>query len=324
MMNRVVESWKGRAHYRANCTPSDSPVCRHCADAVLSFANKATVVSRMMAKLMDFIVQWAQTPSDYDILIAKTITAEWAQEHLPVLSRDGAHVMYTGYNVVEPDGRPLVCHNTDCGVENRVWEQKRNGKIRLCCLSCRSKCTVDQVALDTTTTLGRRELLKVSFPPPPNAAGWQPDPDEQTPRQQRLLAGPPPRMKDLTDPPLAPSLSVVPPSDAALDPSPPPTTPSPSPSPSFSQPPPSFKLKIPPLPMRNDSRAPSTSSESGRSSRNPREASSTVHVICSNADLARGRQETRRQALSDIPPVRISTTLGHNASSRSRKRQRED
>ena len=98
-----------------------SPDYRHSVDAILSFANRTTVVSKLMHELNKFVIQWAQTPSDYDILIANTMSVEWAQKHLPVLSQKNQHTLYIGYHVAEPKGEPVLCHRQDCGVENQVW-----------------------------------------------------------------------------------------------------------------------------------------------------------------------------------------------------------
>ena len=126
----------------------------------------------MMTRLMDFVTQWAQTPSDYDTLIARTFSADWAQEHLPILSQNGVHFMYTGYSNVEPTGLPLFCHNNECSVENQVWEVKK-GRAHVQCLSCLSMCTVKLTALDGSTLLGHCQLLKVKFPTGAAVAEWK-------------------------------------------------------------------------------------------------------------------------------------------------------
>lgn len=306
--NHEVESLKGVFHYLL-CLPWSygSTTVRHCADAVLSFANKATVVSRMMTRLMEFICQWAQTPSDYDVLIAHAFSAEWAQDHLPVLSRKGEHVMYTGWNPIEPEGLPLFCHNRGCGVENRVWERRKT-KVHLTCLACGSTCSLDAPhALDMTTPLGRREMLKVGFPPKPALGEWKVlnSPIRPTPSEQSLPAVP-----DST-------------SYSQLSPLVPP--PAPSPAPSLSQPHPLAigRLRIPPLASRTTSRTSSTSSGSGHSPHHPRDTPSTVYVMRNDPDLTRGRNVGRGITLADYPAVHISTESRQPSSNSSRKRPRD-
>ena len=38
----------------------------HCADTVLSFANRVTIVGDIASGVDEFVTRWVQTPSDYD------------------------------------------------------------------------------------------------------------------------------------------------------------------------------------------------------------------------------------------------------------------
>lgn len=57
------------------------PLRRLDADAILSFAQKGTVIGGMSAAVADFSLAWASSDSDYDTLVAATFTSDWASLH---------------------------------------------------------------------------------------------------------------------------------------------------------------------------------------------------------------------------------------------------
>ena len=116
-----------------------------------------------MNPLTEFAMRWAQTPSDYEVLIARTIPPNWAGKHLPVLSRDGRHTLYTSFHATEPGGRVVRCHNRDCGIENRVWFVKGN-MVKMTCQQCSSTCSFKTPTLDNRTLLGSHGLIAVKYP----------------------------------------------------------------------------------------------------------------------------------------------------------------
>ena len=158
---------------------------------MLSLANETTVVGDVSGTLLDFIAHWVQTPSDYEFIIAKTISKDWAKKHMPVLSRHGHdptrytvfnpwacevpvpmipqdkrdeqddHILYTKFNIGQPVGKIVLCHLM-CGQEI----ENRQGKlyIRLICKGCGSRCSIGQFKTDRTMVLGRRELVAVKYP----------------------------------------------------------------------------------------------------------------------------------------------------------------
>ena len=284
---------------------------RHRAEAILSFANKTTVVSQITAKLLDFAVHWTQTPSDYDVLVAKTMTAEWAQMHLPVLSQGGEHHLYTAYSHIEPEGKPVICHSSGCGVENRVWEMLRPGTCRIRCLECRSTAVAKRIAeLDTKTVLGRREFLKVHYPLEPARLQWRYN------EVQTHLDAPIPMPPNTAGVGLAPSNNYfVFPSPVSVDPSPPPPTPSTTPSPALGNPATGLKLRLPARPLKNPSGTSTTTSESGESPGISHEAPSKVYVMRQDIAPTRIQEPPRRLAFADIPPLRISTDPRRSTSS---------
>ncbi|KAF9646686.1 hypothetical protein BDM02DRAFT_3188658 [Thelephora ganbajun] len=84
------------------CGNSISQVCArsklldsHCADVVLSLANNTTVVSKVSARLLDLVAYWVQTLSDYNVLVAKAMTCDWAKEHMPHPSPSPPHLVKT-------------------------------------------------------------------------------------------------------------------------------------------------------------------------------------------------------------------------------------
>ena len=141
------------------------------ADAVLSFANQTTLVSMVMTHLTEFLVLWTQTPSDYERLISRTFPSDWAASRLPVLSRKGTHVLYTGYQVTQPNGGTLVCPGCEGVWENRGWKV-HDKRVRVFCRLCDSTCDIDKVVSDTKDMLEQQGLVKVEFPPERINANW--------------------------------------------------------------------------------------------------------------------------------------------------------
>ena len=173
-----------------------------------------------MFKVGQFAVEWAQTHSDYDNLVARAFDPKWASKHRPVISRNRVHTLYTGYLVTQPDGMLIICPY-DCGVENLLHTVK--GHIaRLRCLACNSTCNILRVPEDRSTVLGRQEIVKVEFPQPVAAAPWltatararlgnthlpppQPlQPVRHRPAPSTQTMGPPP------PPPIAPVVATLP------------------------------------------------------------------------------------------------------------------
>lgn len=134
---------------------------RLAADAILSFANRTNIVHDVMTTVTQFLIHWAQTPSNYDVLFARVMRSDWAARHLPVLSQKGQHHLYTAYKSSEPDGQLVMCHN-GCGMENRMWVD-RPKIVKLVCHTCLSVCIIKRVPRESGI-LGSRSLKKVEFP----------------------------------------------------------------------------------------------------------------------------------------------------------------
>ena len=138
---------------------------RHCADAVLSFSNEITLVARVAAPLLDFTSAWARSNSSYDFLIAQTFPPSWCSLHRPVISlpSPAGHWVYSAVNPLEPDGYPVTCHR-GCGRDS-LDPATTSRKVKITCLLCRSSCEVKLTDVDGWTPLGRKEIVKVPFPP---------------------------------------------------------------------------------------------------------------------------------------------------------------
>lgn len=120
------------------------------------------VVTDVMLQVTGFVMEWVRTQSSYDTIVAKTMPADWASKHLPVLSHGTIHHLYKGFNVLEPNGQAIQCHR-GCGVENRKWEIKAT-TVKIECRGCDSICHVAKQDLDTSTLLGSRGLIRVNYP----------------------------------------------------------------------------------------------------------------------------------------------------------------
>ena len=184
MRSHATASSKGRSgfsipiyHMCSYYTPS------HCADAIVSLANRSTVVGDVACTLAELAVAWATTGSDYDTLFATTVNAGWVARHRPVLSRGrtGSHTLYTGFNINEPNGQLVQCHQ-GCGMENQSFTVKPKD-VQVVCRQCNSYCTIPKVTSDSSTLLGSRSLVKVAYPPTRFLTEWRLPVDVQSTTQ---------------------------------------------------------------------------------------------------------------------------------------------
>lgn len=162
----------------------------HCAD-VLSFANQAMVVREVAPKLIDLLMYWVQSGSDYPVLFSKVISSSWAQEHLPVLSQHGHdparfttytslrtkakvpitftpscpddHILFTKFSLGQPRGQLAPCVQR-CNQVMVFKQGKSGGSVRITCPGCRSSAMVEAYGTDRSTVLGRRQLVAVPYP----------------------------------------------------------------------------------------------------------------------------------------------------------------
>lgn len=159
----------------------------HCADAVLSFANKATVVSEVSATLLNFVAYWVQTQSDYDTLISKTMDKDWAENHKPVLSRrhhdpkryttfftgnqpvpiepppvQDDHILYTKFSLGNPMGRYIDCPTGRC--KQKLGNKQTKLGVRISCPVCLLRCTIPSFKTDRSDILCGKALVAVHFP----------------------------------------------------------------------------------------------------------------------------------------------------------------
>lgn len=242
----------------------------HCADAVLSLSNHATVVSEVATELANFAALWAQSLSDYDFIISTTMTADWAGKHHPILSRvNRGHTLYTRYRRWEPQGQLVRCHN-NCKDEIQMNDRSKN-ILRFTCLGCKSRCRIPKSVtdLDKSTNLGKKLFVKVSFPrtqyPTPL---WELPP----PKDEAVDSNPGigPGISAITTLPRAMhhQLRLVPPEPivrASSLPLPPPPTASAGPSSSST----SLRIRLPPLTSRSRSTSSIVDSPTPSSSQPP-------------------------------------------------------
>ena len=106
-----------------------------------------------------------QTPSDYDTLVAKTMTPEWVEQHQPVISRrgppGGIHTTYVKKQAKKPNGKIVLCHRR---CNQPLIHRLGATNIRFECLECRSRCSVPLPEIDNHSTLGRKNLVKTRYP----------------------------------------------------------------------------------------------------------------------------------------------------------------
>ena len=154
--------------------PTCSHDTRHCADAILSFAQEITLVASVAAPLLDFASTWVQSGSDYEFIIARAFPPTWCSLHRPVLSRPDpvSHWVYSGIDPLEPDGYPVVCHR-GCGREH-LDPSIPSKTVKIRCILCHSTCEVNATKVNARTTLGRMGIHKVKFPTTRAVTDWSP------------------------------------------------------------------------------------------------------------------------------------------------------
>ncbi|KAF9642917.1 hypothetical protein BDM02DRAFT_3132771 [Thelephora ganbajun] len=145
------------------CSHMKQAAC-HCADAVLSLANNTTVVSKVSARLLDLVAYWVQTLSDYNVLMAKAMTCDWAKEHMPVLSRQGndptCHTTYTSGN----PPAPVPITPAPSQDDHILYTKFSLGQPKGMTVLCHLRCTIAKFSTDMATPLGRQVLVAVKYP----------------------------------------------------------------------------------------------------------------------------------------------------------------
>jgi hypothetical protein len=136
---------------------------RHCADAIISFADNSNVVGQISTRAADFCSRWIQSATnDYDVIVASVFPPDWAMVHKPVIStREEGHMLYTKARPSEPDGMIVLCHR-QC--EALLDADPRGSTVRFTCTDCGSRCSTPLVNPNTRTILGSRGLIKVPYP----------------------------------------------------------------------------------------------------------------------------------------------------------------
>ena len=163
-------------------TSHDSPV--------LSLANSTTLVGRVAPTLLDFVGLWVQTYSDFDVLVAKTMSADWVTQHQPVISQRGHkesrftsftsktgsappipssfsssqddHVLYTRFALGHPMGLLCPCYVREC--KRGTTTKQRDSYVLVTCNQCTESWSVPIYRTDKSTALGHRDIVAVPFP----------------------------------------------------------------------------------------------------------------------------------------------------------------
>ena len=161
-------------------------------------AKRTNLVGDVSARLLDLAAYWVQTPSDYDVLMAKVLNTSWALDHMPVLSMRGHsserfttyttgkppapvpitsipgqddHILFTKFEFGQPGGKLVLCPGR---CEAKMDPKQTKGGVRCVCegTECEYKCTIPQFKTDQTTRLGRRGLVAIKYPPEIFHAQW--------------------------------------------------------------------------------------------------------------------------------------------------------
>lgn len=158
---------------------------RHCADAVVSFADNSNVVGELATGVVDITSRWIRSGTkDFDVIIASTVSADWALAHKPVISTATGHVLYTGARLSEPDGRLVLCHKR-CGALLHLERNSNSTSIKFTCTRCQSTCTIKTVKAKKNTRLNRKGLVKASYPQEQYPTQWMLPQAEAAPEQEQ-------------------------------------------------------------------------------------------------------------------------------------------
>jgi hypothetical protein len=123
--------------------------------------------------LTEFVKQWASTSSGYDFLVAHNMEENWIETHTPVLSGDRiGHVLYDRFCLGRPHGEILACHR-GCGMPPTWLLIDKDRLLRITCPQCESWSVIPPPSMNKRTTLGRRGLVKVEYPPSRCQAMWE-------------------------------------------------------------------------------------------------------------------------------------------------------
>lgn len=191
--------------------------------------------------MAQFAAQWVQTLSDYDFLVASTMNAEWAEEHRPVISRNGhGHILYTRYRFFKPYGQRLVCPKI---CEQQLLVKTHDNNFRIICTGCKARTSIPKHDGDWKSTLGRKTFVKTIFPQEIYPASWKLN-DTEDAGQPNLATGLVLFSADHT-PTISTHLAVPQP---LLRTASSPPAPMPSPGPSSSRLPSTLTIRVPPKP----------------------------------------------------------------------------
>jgi len=139
------------------------------------------LVGSVAGPLLDFASLWVQSNSGYDFIVSKTFPPSWCSVHRPVISQPNPirHMVYSAVDPLEPDGHPVFCH-WGCGREN-LDPNTCHRKVKIKCTLCNSTCEVKKTDDDARTPHGRKDIIKVAFPPTRALAAWNPPEDPKNP-----------------------------------------------------------------------------------------------------------------------------------------------
>jgi len=143
----------------------------HCADGLISMADRSNIVGEVASTLAELASRWIQSGTiDFDLLIAATVDSEWARIHKPVISTNKfGHTLYTKFLTSEPQGMLVICHR-NCGAE--VLAKPKKNKVNYTCMGCGSTTKTTLFKSDKTTILGYRGLTKTPFPQEQYPTEW--------------------------------------------------------------------------------------------------------------------------------------------------------
>ena len=116
--------------------------------------------------MANFAARWIQSASrDLDVIVASTITGDWARMYRPVFSNSKTgHVLYTEYKMSQPNGQLVLCPlRCVSGLKFKEKGFKTSGKGLFTCLGCGRTCSIVATRVDRSTVLGHENLAKTPF-----------------------------------------------------------------------------------------------------------------------------------------------------------------
>ena len=108
-------------------------------------------------------MQWIQSPSDYNSIVAAKFSVDWANFHQPViLTHKHGHEVYIKFHYEKPEDKVYYCPS-GCARNFKPWFSTQSS-VCLTCLQCgKYRATIGR-GIPPGPPLGLKSLIRTKFP----------------------------------------------------------------------------------------------------------------------------------------------------------------